>query len=289
MRPLLTYRKLFKIVLILCFVPVIILYHSCKPELIPSYIHIDSIALHTSPLADGSNSHLIPDAWVYMDNQLVGAFELPATVPLPYSGNHTLEVLAGIKENGVGASRQAYPFYTTYSQPITLLQGGRQTVKPLVAYETNCEPMAWREDFESAGYSVIDTLNTDLRFVMDTVHPFEGHRSLMVTMTASNQQHFQCQSSIDFYRPAIAPEVYLEVNYKCNNKFYVGLINSTNYNSIPYLSFNPTATWNKIYVRLTDVLQGIAIGGPFKIYFGMDRDPLVPTPQMEIDNIKLIY
>ena len=53
------------------------LYNPAEPT--PAYIHIDKFILNTAYLTEGSNSHKITDAWVYIDDQLLGCFELPAT------------------------------------------------------------------------------------------------------------------------------------------------------------------------------------------------------------------
>jgi len=42
---------------------------------VPSYIHIERIGLVTVD-GQGTASHKITDAWVYIDNILIGAFEL---------------------------------------------------------------------------------------------------------------------------------------------------------------------------------------------------------------------
>jgi len=267
---------------------------SCsKPAPIPAYIHIDSVALHTLPALDGSNSHNIPDAWVFVDDQLVGAFELPATIPVPQTGVHTLSIAAGIKENGSSSERQAYPFYQNWSTTINLVPESRTVIKPLVTYLPSSRPFDWKEDFEGVGISIIDTLSpTDTKFIKDSVNKFEGHyggSAYLDPFASPAQTHFECESATAFLRPPEGLEVYLEINFKCNNEFYLGLLNTTNYQSIIYVTFLPTTTWKKMYVRLTDVLAGITQGGTYRIFFGMNADPAVARPEMHIDNIKLIH
>jgi hypothetical protein len=285
---------LLKSLLVIPVVLVIIGTGSCgKPAPIPAYIHIDSVALHTIPSLDGTNSHAIPDAWVYVDNQLVGDFELPATIPVPNTGQHTLQIAGGIKENGSSAERQPYPFYQTWSIPVNLIPETRITVSPLVSYIPSCRPFDWKEDFEGVGTSLIDTLApTDSKFIKDSVNKFEGHYGGSAYLNPSAnpaQMHFECESATAFPRPPLGLDVYLEINFKCNNKFYLGLLDVTNYHTIIYETFLPTPVWKKMYVRLTDVMSGIQPGEYYRIYFGMDADPAVSNPEMHIDNIKLIH
>ncbi len=49
-------------------------------SLVPSYLYIEKIGLNTQ-YEQGTASHKITDAWVYVDETLIGAFELPATIP----------------------------------------------------------------------------------------------------------------------------------------------------------------------------------------------------------------
>src|ERR1051326_8915965 len=69
-------------------------------EKIPAYIHIDKIAfIPASASWQSPTSVKITDAWVYIDGQLVGAYELPCTFPVQCEGTHNILVEAGIKQN----------------------------------------------------------------------------------------------------------------------------------------------------------------------------------------------
>ena len=65
---------------------------------VPAYMSIDSIALQINDQGkEGSSSHNITDAWVFVDDQSVGAYQLPACFPLLNQGAHTITIFAGIK------------------------------------------------------------------------------------------------------------------------------------------------------------------------------------------------
>ena len=71
---------------------------SCNKEEsteVPSYLKIDNILL------DDNSTHNITDAWIYIDDNLQGVYELPAHFPLLVTGKHKLRIKAGIKENGI--------------------------------------------------------------------------------------------------------------------------------------------------------------------------------------------
>src|ERR1039457_4232719 len=80
-------------------------------QTIPAYLKIDSIYITTKTETQGSASHSITDAWVYVDDQFIGAYQMPARFPVLKEGKHKVEVFAGIKKDGIAATRTPYPFY----------------------------------------------------------------------------------------------------------------------------------------------------------------------------------
>ena len=62
---------------------------------IPSYIYIDTFSLMTNYQMEGAATHNITDVWVYVDDNVQGCYELPATIPLLENGTHKLTLYAG--------------------------------------------------------------------------------------------------------------------------------------------------------------------------------------------------
>lgn len=89
----------------------------------PSYIQIDTIKLTTDITTQGSASHKIVDAWVYVDNQAVGAYEMPCKIPVLASGQHTIYIQGGILLNGINATHLQYPYYKFVDKTVTLKPG----------------------------------------------------------------------------------------------------------------------------------------------------------------------
>lgn len=81
-----------KILLLSLLALVYIQFNSCElidePEEIPSYVQIDTIKVQTRNADEGSKSHNIKDAWLFVNNQLVGPFELPMKAPVLEEGEH---------------------------------------------------------------------------------------------------------------------------------------------------------------------------------------------------------
>ncbi len=83
-------------------------------QTVPSYLKIDSLDFFTEPDMQGTSNQKIVDAWVYVDDDLVGGFEMPAIIPVLVEGNHKLEIRPGIVLNGISDTRAPNPVF----QPI---------------------------------------------------------------------------------------------------------------------------------------------------------------------------
>jgi len=255
----------------------------------PAYIHIDSIRLDVLFAYQGSSSNKITDAWVYIDDQLIGAFELPVTFPVLMAGEHKIKIKAGIKINGIAATRTFYPFYTAYEQTINLSPEKIITLSPLVHYSSQTK-FAWLEDFEKQSISLtINNSDTILQKTKIATDVFEGKVSGIVFLDATHT-FFECISDTNYVLPKNGDPVFLELNYKTNNQFRVGIYahKPSGNTQVEALIINPSINWNKIYISLSSVLNGEQDATRFGIYIGMLKDQNVINSNLVIDNIKLV-
>jgi len=260
-------------------------------EEIPSYIHIDAFTL-TAVGNQGSSTAKITDAWIYMDGKLVGAFELPCTVPILAEGTHHFIIRGGVKMNGLSATRAIYPFWKGWEGDVTLTRAqvnslGTQTLNYFSGIN-----FLWMENFDVAQGSSL-TYNPTTHIPITTVgspYSYEGNSAYM-RLNDSDTTIFIVESSVSFSLPPTS-DVYLEFDYRCNNSFTVGIQgpNGALQDSHAALVINPSTNWNKIYVRLTDVLADNNPSGHtlFKIYFAMQQEPGTSQPYLYLDNIKLL-
>jgi hypothetical protein len=261
-------------------------------EDIPSYVHINAMSVNAigGSSGQGSSSSKITDAWVYMDGQLVGAFEMPCTFPVLAEGNHHFLVRAGVKMNGTGSTRAIYPFYRGWEGDLTLTRGQVKQLAPdpVVDYFPGNFPAVWMEDFGSSGISINSESSYNGVILRDTIsnnpYALEGGFGY-VYLNSSDTMDWVGRSSSIFSLNATG-EVWLELNYKCNEEFTVGIIGYTNdYHS--WVVVEPSENWNKIYIRLTDVIATTLSTSPYRIYFAMHQTN-VARPYLFLDNIKLI-
>jgi hypothetical protein len=254
---------------------------ACKKENIsePSYISIESIYL------DSTTTSNITDAWVYIDDNLQGIYELPANFPVLASGVHKLRVKAGIKDNGIASSRIAYPFYSSYIIDEQNFDA-RTTIEiiPEVNYLDSAK--FFTEDFDGSGLS----LDTDsASFSTDETDGIDGEYGKIILIDS------MLISEITTYKldnlPQAGAPVYLELDYKCNTQFLVGV-----YVNFPgsvlqkdLLWVNPKEDWNKIYIDLTSTITEGVGAESFKVFIGMKRDFELDTNTLYFDNLKVVY
>lgn len=282
------FKKSYFIIAALCF---LIFLSACKKEnLVPSYIHIDHISLNTQYIIDGSNSSKITDAWVYIDGNLQGVYELPATFPVLASGNHDIMIRPGIKLNGISMSRGYYPFYEPYQATINLEEKLTDTINPTVQYYAG--KVQWNEDFEQGGISIQKFSDSDTTFVKTSQagQVFEGSFS-GVGIVNSTYPDLMAVSTETFTMPVNSSPVFLEMNYKCNNTFAVGLCAMITGQTTPYevLILNPTDEWNKIYVNLTYAVTQVTATNQFKVFFHIYLDDGNSSGEVLIDNVKFVF
>mgnify|MGYP000753315878 CR=1 FL=1 len=263
-------------------------------EGIPSYIQIDTIQLSTDYTAEGTESHKITDAWVYVNDQLIGTYELPATVPVLKSGSNKIVVYAGIKMNGVSATRIPYPFYEPYEITTELFPDSIIKFEPVVHYYSSAT-FPWKEDFENPGYTLEITSMSDTTFdkVTGTADVFEGSSSGHFVMRNPPHILLECKTINEYALPKGGKPVFLELNYKCNNTFRIGIFENEGgaSNQVPQtIVINKSENWNKIYVNLTNEINLFANATSYNVYFGViPDDESNPQPEVFIDNIKLVY
>jgi len=274
------------------------LFSSCnmyeKDSGVPAYVYIEDFEFSTNYAEQGTNSSNIRDVWVFVDGNVQGVYPLPCRFPILHEGNITFKLSAGILVNGISATRASYPFYAQYDTSLSLVRGRTDTLRPRVVYNSQIT-FGWMEDFESQGFSLRTTALSDTP-VVRTTNPdqvFEGVSAL--AMRIDRRAPFvRCETNQNFNIPGGGGRaVFLELNYKNNQTFDVGLqfiepggqeVNQPIYTLAP-----SNGEWRKQYMNFTPYIQGRA-GVSYRIIFEARHSLGSTTPgEIFIDNLKLIW
>lgn len=289
------------------------------PQKVPSYIHIESIGVDslTDYFTYGANTSKISDAWVYVDDQLIGAYELPTTFPVLKKGPHKVAIYGGIKVDGRSAARDRYPFYRplVYNN-LNLVEDSIVNLTPALSYYpigdgTN---VAWMEDFENANTLLpdYDSLPGVARVTgPEAWHSVNSFWSGKVELPPDTMDFYMTTSDeFDFYKGTNGVYCLLEMDYNCNDTFFVGVQYFKDYKleTLPLVKVTPTdkthdkpQRWNKIYINIGHIMNNYSDASYFKVYFtsdlttgedlayGYQYHPIDERRYYYFDNLKLLY
>ena len=294
-------RYLFSLLMAAMFASVA--FSSCNKfegsQEIPAYIHVDTFLLTTNYIYEGAASHNITDVWLYIDDNLQGCYEMPATIPVLERGKHKITIYPGIKLNGNSSTRTINPFYQPYIiEEFELKEKVVDTIYPATTYHPIDESsinFKFMEDYESqiqledeqnSQTSIIRTDRDDPERWDDQYNNshYSGYVHLSDTIT------YFCVAS-DEYRdlPNQGNSIFLEIDYKCTDLFEVGLFAKiSNVENLPLVYVNPSPKWNKIYINLGPNITDNQDAEYFKFYIAGRIDENSEA-EYYFDNIKLVY
>lgn len=272
---------LFLILLNLCF-------YSCKKydAALTAFYLKPSKASVTSNLSQGSNSSKITDLWVYTNGQFQGAFPYNHLIPIVNNNKSAkIQIFAGIKNNGIAETRVFWPFYSPLEFD-TLIESGKTIEMPLVFEYNSNTKFVINENFDNVGNvfnnsSISDTIYN----ITSSEESLEGN---YLKLELKGQSVIgQIETSQTYSLPAGSENVYLELNYKCNKEFSIGLIGDKDPQLKEAITLSAKENWNKIYIQLSNTVSSAPVSNKYKLYFRMINNN--DNSKLYIDNLKLIY
>lgn len=293
---------------------------------VPSYIHIESIELNCDYYTYGANTSNFTSAWVYIDDDLIGCYELPSTFPILKKGPHNVKVYAAININGIGATRSPFPFCKPYViENLNLVQDSVIDLTPIDPVTHKRTPLLveyypvgagwnwdWNEDFEST-CTLKPTPDSDT-----SVMRISGNEALLSEYSFYSGKIVLPPDSLDFsvtgeemrFQSDLADGYcMLEMDYNTNDTIFVGVMYYKDYTLQPYplVKVLPTDTenpipqnWKKIYINLSRVMKDNVSASYFKVYITSDLslDPTYGQPDYVhpdkwryyyFDNLKVLW
>lgn len=281
-------RNFFKLLFFLLIV------QGCKVidpvEKTPAYLFLSPFEVVDSSYSfHGSIRHKIKDGWVYINDEYLGAFELPAKIPVLAEGATKIVVSPGIITNGIAGTRSIYPGYRPYATTRNL-QPLKTDSLSLKTFYNSYLKFVVLEDFE-LGNAFEKVFNSDTTFYLDTINPYEGRRSLAWNLEDSFPTiNFQTKS--DFVIEGGGRPAFMELDYRCNTPFsiYLDVTNSSGY--VPYQFFvvNAKESWNKLYINLTPAIASIQQNSKIRLrFYSFFQSGTQTKGWGEIDNVKVFY
>ena len=272
-----------------------------REETIPAYLFIDEFTLETkNDNSQGSAAHDIRDAWVYVDGNLVGVFEVPVTVPILTIDTARVTVLGGIINNGLVDNRKIYPFYKAIQDTIILTSNKIDSIFPSVTYHDSTQ-FKWIEDFEDRTISMepsgVNTTEDSIRLTMDPNEVLDYSNRNQVSGYVefdSVGQVFESSTISRFTIPSNS-SAYLEMNYNLESGtqvgFYVFNEAGIQIDRVNVLYLFPTdGEWKKSYVSFNeDMSNPDYANATFKVFLYSSNSSDNPNARNYFDNLKLLH
>lgn len=258
-------------------------------EVMPAYVRIDSFAFQGNTSISGSNSHRISSAFVYLNNQSVGIFDLPVTFPVILDKPGKLMMTPGINYNGMRTYQVQYPFYLSDSVTISpdTVSGATRVLVPVARYNPATK-FPFLQNFENYLSAPFLDAGGDTTINVGTADdPLEGNYGFIVL---KSDQDSSVNITRDAYALPVNSDVYLEMDYKSNIPLTVGLQTTVGgeVQRSYIIGLNPRATWGKIYIDLRTFVSTYQ-GGFYRLLIRAVRTPGVAEGRVQLDNIKMVH
>lgn len=263
-----------------------------EPEPEPAYITIDGVEEATSGFDQDDLS--ITEAWVFADGTFLGAYEFPARVPILLSGETSIEVRMGIRQNGILLTPDIYPFYAPVVRQLDLVPGTTQALGVLPVTTAPETQFALSEDFEPGRNRVFTSLLTGQSGIeVITQGAYQGAGSGRIDLDA-DQPVVEIATDMSFsgLTGLDRGNVWLEVTYRSDVPVVWGVVGidpATGFQRSYDPGFNPSNDWNKIYFNLTSsIIFSELANYSFALTAFLDENG-VSSGSVFLDNIKVLY
>jgi hypothetical protein len=219
----------------------------------PTYLRVSAPVVIDDNGVDTLGSR-ITDLWVYVNDKPAGVWEPGKRIPVLASGTSNLKLIAGVRKNGIAASRIQYPFFATYEQTIPATPAGEIQIAPWFQYYDNLT--FWTEDFESAGTQFNSSGTADLETIAGADSVFKGLGAGAIHLDGTHTSvHL---TPIDPFTYSLGLPAFLEIDYKTDTRFLLGIeyVYNNTLVQIPFIYVEPTGTygtppWKHIYIDLS--------------------------------------
>lgn len=272
-------------------------YISCnKPEQVPAYIYIKPFSLKTDAATEGANTTKITDAWVYSEDVLLGAFTLPAEIPVLREGDTKITVFAGVRNNGNNASPTEYFNYVPFAVQKKLISTQTDTIFPTTTYSKDLT-FRWLEDFEGSINSLNNNVDKDdsTNVTVTSVDIKYGKKCALFKIN-KNHPIMAATSQFPFDKIPSNSRIYLELDYKADVPILVeiyGIASSSNQQLLDAATFREKSDWNKTYINFSKNITNSFTSYSFVFSAIMPKDAngqyTKDNGEARIDNIKLVY
>jgi hypothetical protein len=265
----------------------------------PSWLEVTEWTLEANPELNGEEgqlTHKLTDAWVYIDDELIGVFEVPFKIPILKEGFSKIRLYPTIRVNGIAATKMRNEHLEAFEVQAELIQNQTLELNPVTHYKSNVS--FWVEDFEDINIKLTDDPNTSsahLNLANDTLKWFNGNYYGRVLLNAQDSMWIAYTNQDQQLSIPKNKQAMLEIDY-CNSVPFTHYLlfvnaNGTNENLMPTMNKSPLnmLRWKKIYILLSEVITAGPNNSNYIQAFKAFYDADISNNLILIDNIKVVY
>ena len=282
--------------LLFCAFGLFVLSSCVKNNPDPAWLEVSQWTLETNPNSQyptGELTHNFTDAWVFINGKVIGVFEVPFKIPVLMSGNVNIKIYPTVRNNGISATKNIYPFVEVYEINADLVANQTLTLNPTTRYFDAAQ--FWVEDFEDAAIKIENDPNSLSSLVAgnDPAILQWGNFYGQVNLNSIDSTWIGYTAG-EMYLPTFA-DVYLEIDYYNTNAVTTGLlaISSSSIKNNDNIQLNAqdpsTVKWKKMYIYLKELVSASTTAEYFKQSFKAGLDSGDSDGLIIMDNIKVVY
>lgn len=259
-------------------------------EMAPAFVLVENLVFDAGNTAGGSTA-AITEVWAFSGTEFIGAFPLPARIPVLKAGPTNIRLEAGVRQNGISSTPEFYEFYQPVDRTLDLVPGeaidlGVQTVtyRPEVKF-------GFIEDFEANTERVFTEIArgvTGLELQTEVVRT--GSSSGVIRLDTANSEVLLSSGQLFTDLLDERPYVWLEMDFRAEAPTRFGVSGSVGFELLRSFDpgFFPRAEWTKIYFNMSETIFRSEIEE-----YRIDLNSVLPTDMLEadvyLDNVKLLY
>ncbi|MBR1799152.1 MAG: hypothetical protein IJ761_04555 [Bacteroidales bacterium] len=266
----------------------------------PAFLHVEDINVVGNTIStdtgfytsDISGAYVVAHFNGKMNEDTIGMFELPFTVPVLYSGaTDYIDIYPAVRMSGITATQPYYSFYTSKRiSGVTLSSTDTTDLGHLsVDYAIGLDGVLVFEPFEPTEASTMfDSVMTWERYAPAEARSGVGYGRLHVNASQSTRATFIEQ---DIIVTDPSSTVYIEFDIKSDIRVQIEMTSQqyegANSETLSVMVCYPTSQWQHMYVNLGRTWRDFNHNPSFRVSFNaLNVDNI--DGDVRLDNVKII-
>lgn len=258
-------------------------------EMAPAIITVDDLLFDNGQVPGGTTAD-ITEVWAFNGEVFIGAFPLPARIPVLASGPTEIRLEAGVRQNGISSTPEFYEFYTPIVRTFELVPGEViELGSPVMTYRDDAQ-FAFVEDFELGRERVFSLAMGTRGIAPQEEVVLTGEFSGVIELNEDNREVILSTRTLFTDLLETRPYVWLEIDFRSDVPVRFGVSGNQGGQAVRRFDpgFFPRSDWTKIYFNLSETIFRSGLEN-----YRFDINAVLPEGMTEgnvyLDNMKLLY